>query len=97
MATTATIGQGDEQDMLAMFIAAKMADFHWAARRRERWLGTYDSRDGDELDRVAIFGRLEARWFAGVAIVDGSAVEDLPCWVHFASEAGAIAAFHRLR
>ena len=56
------------------FIEAEEGDFLWDARVSERWLGRYESLDeeGDvDLDRVAIVGRLQRRWFAATVIVDG--------------------------
>src|ERR1700741_3160231 len=55
------------------FLAAEDCDFHWDARIEERWLGAYECpMDVDvELDRVAIFGRLDGRWFVAICIVDG--------------------------
>lgn len=56
------------------FLDAEEADFHWDARRSERWLGSYDAsgEDGDfELDRVAIIGRFEGLWFVALCIIDG--------------------------
>ena len=49
------------------------ADFHWDVRLSERWVGAYYSADEDEieLDRVAIFGRIDGRWFAATSIIDG--------------------------
>ena len=54
-------------------LAAEEADFHWDARLSERWLGAYCSADEDEieLDRVAIVGRIDGRWFAATSIIDG--------------------------
>jgi hypothetical protein len=55
------------------FLAAEDTDFCWEARVEERFLGRYESLDEEdvELDRVAIFGRLEGTWFTGICIVDG--------------------------
>ena len=55
------------------FLEAEESDFLWEARVSERWLGRYESVDEDEfeLDRVAITGRLDGRWFVAVTIVDG--------------------------
>jgi len=55
------------------FLEAEDSDFLWDARREERWLGRYFSLDEDdiELDRVAICGRIDGRWFMGVMLVDG--------------------------
>lgn len=55
------------------FLAAEEVDFHWEARSRERWIGSYESLDESdlELDRVAILGRLDGAWFVAVCIVDG--------------------------
>nr|WP_198148518.1 hypothetical protein [Sphingomonas sp. Y57] len=56
------------------FLDAEEVDFHWDARGRERWLGTYDGSFEDEdleLDRVVIEGRLDDQWFVATMIVDG--------------------------
>ena len=55
------------------FLEAEESDFLWDARIEERWLGSYESIDDDdlELDRIAICGRLDGRWFASVMLVDG--------------------------
>lgn len=55
------------------FLEAEMPEFHWDARIEERWIGRYEASVDDdfELDRVAIFGRLDGAWFAAVCIVDG--------------------------
>ena len=55
------------------FLAAEECDFHWDARDQERWLGAYESIDGQELelDRVAILGWMDGRWFVAEIIVDG--------------------------
>ena len=56
------------------FLAAEECDFHWDARDQERWLGAYESIDGQnlELDRVAILGRIDGHWFVAEIIVDGN-------------------------
>jgi len=55
------------------FLEAEDSDFLWDARREERWLGRYFSADDEEieLDRIAICGRIDGRWFMGVMLVDG--------------------------
>ena len=55
------------------FLSGEEIDFRWDARIEERWLGSYDGTDDDDfwLDRVAICGRLDGRWFAATMIVDG--------------------------
>ena len=59
--------------LAARFLEAEGADFQWEARVQERWLGAYYSLDDEEfeLDRVAIVGQLDGRWFVAVMIVDG--------------------------
>ena len=66
-------GRGAAEALAARFIAAEECDFTWDARLKERWLGTYQAPEGDEfeLDRVAIFGQLDGKWFAAVCVVDG--------------------------
>lgn len=70
-------GRGAGEALAARFIAAEECDFTWDARSEERWLGMVEDaseEDGAgayELDRVAIFGRFDGRWFAAICIVDG--------------------------
>jgi len=66
-------GRGAAEGLAARFIAAEECDFCWDARIEERWLGAYATQSEDvfELDRVAILGRLDGRWFAAIVIVDG--------------------------
>lgn len=66
-------GHGAGEALARRFLEAEEVDFLWDARVQERWIGTYESVDGDEieLDRIAIFGRLDGRWFVAVMIVDG--------------------------
>lgn len=66
-------GRGAAEGLASRFLAAEACDFHWEARTSERWLGRYEAVDEEEieLDRIAIVGRLEGRWFAAICIVDG--------------------------
>lgn len=66
-------GRGAGEALAARFLEAEESDFLWDARVSERWLGAYESVDEAdfELDRVAIVGRLDGRWFVAVSIVDG--------------------------
>ncbi len=66
-------GRGAGEALAQRFLRAEESDFLWDARVSERWLGAYESIDEDdfELDRVAIVGRLDGRWFVAVSIVDG--------------------------
>jgi hypothetical protein len=66
-------GSGAGEALAHRFLEAEETDFLWDARIEERWLGSYESVDEDdlELDRIAICGRLDGRWFAGVMLVDG--------------------------
>ena len=59
--------------LAARFLDAEECDFLWDARLSERWLGTYENSDGEDfaLDRIAIVGCLDGRWFVAVSIVDG--------------------------
>jgi len=65
-------GRGAGEALAHRFLEAEETDFLWDARIEERWLGSYESIDDDdlELDRVAICGRLDGRWFASVMLVD---------------------------
>jgi hypothetical protein len=66
-------GCGAGEGLAQQFLAAEEMDFRWDARGEERWLGSYESIDGDDLvlDRVAICGRLDGDWFMATMIVDG--------------------------
>ncbi len=66
-------GRGAGEALAHRFVEAEDTDFHWDARVQERWLGSYQGvEDTDlELDRIAICGRLDDRWFMGVMLVDG--------------------------
>jgi hypothetical protein len=66
-------GRGAGEALATRFLEAEETDFLWDARMSERWLGAYESVDEEdfELDRVAITGRLDGRWFVAVSIVDG--------------------------
>ncbi|HKY82289.1 MAG TPA: hypothetical protein VJM09_12560 [Sphingobium sp.] len=56
----------------AELIAAEEVDFLWEARQAERWLGGWEGCDEDEeLDRIAIMGRLGGAWFNAIVLVDG--------------------------
>lgn len=67
-------GTGAAHALAARFVAAEEGDFLWDARTEERWLGRFEGEreegDGD-LDRVAIIGRFNRKWFAAIVIVDG--------------------------
>jgi hypothetical protein len=66
-------GRGAGEALAQRFLEAEESDFVWEARVSERWLGAYESAEDEdfELDRVAIMGRLDGRWFVAVSIVDG--------------------------
>lgn len=66
-------GSRAAKGLAQQFLAAEECDFHWDARDRERWLGGYESIDGQELelDRVAVLGRIDGHWFVAEIIVDG--------------------------
>lgn len=66
-------GRGAGAALAHRFLEAEEMDFHWDARVSERWIGSYESIDEDdlELDRVRIFGCLDGEWFVAVMIVDG--------------------------
>lgn len=66
-------GRGAGEALAQRFLDAEESDFLWEARVSERWLGTYDRVEENdyELDRVAIIGRLDGRWFVAVSIIDG--------------------------
>lgn len=66
-------GRGAAEALADRFIAAEESDFCWDARIEERWLSAYatEIEDDFELDRVAVVGRLDGRWFVAVILVDG--------------------------
>ncbi|MGY2736593.1 hypothetical protein [Sphingomonas sp. UYP23] len=66
-------GRGAGEGLAQHFLSAEDAEFRWDARLSERWLGNYEGGDEDELvlDRVAICGKLDGRWFVATMIVDG--------------------------
>lgn len=78
-------GRGAGAALAERFMSAEETEFCWDARDQERWLGAYEGRcrtldddtDGDAfddeimLDRVAICGRLDGRYFVATMIVDG--------------------------
>jgi len=66
-------GPGAGEALAHRFLEAEEVDFLWEARREERWIGAYESADDEdiELDRIAIMGRLDGKWFVAVMIVDG--------------------------
>jgi len=66
-------GRGAAEGLAKRFLEAEECDFSWEARVEERWLGACGmAEEGDiELDRIAILGLLEGRWFVATCIVDG--------------------------
>lgn len=89
-------GHGAGEALAQRFLEAEESDFLWDARVSERWLGAYESTDEAvfELDRVAIVGRLDGRWFVAVSIVDGDGnAHGLMGRRHFRSERKAREAF----
>lgn len=90
-------GQSEGRALAEHFLGAERADFYWQARRRERFLGAYESLDDDEdraLDRVAIIGFWQGRWFVATCLVNGDgAVDSLIAWRHFAQASDAEKAF----
>ena len=66
-------GHGAGEALAHRFLEAEDVDFTWDMRTEERWLGTYFGEGDDdlELDRIAICGRVEGRWYMSVMLVDG--------------------------
>ncbi len=66
-------GRGAGEALAHRFLEAEEMDFRWDARASERWLGGYESAEDEELelDRVAICGRLDGKWYAATMIIDG--------------------------
>ena len=89
-------GHGVAEGLAERFLAAEECDFSWDARIEERWLGTYPALEEDdfELDRVAILGRIDGKWFVATCIIDGDAMpHGMTGRRTFASEMGARQAF----
>lgn len=61
------------EGLARVFVEAEAADFCWDARRDLRWLGSYagaDPSDDELLDRVAVTGFLDGRFYVAVLVVD---------------------------
>jgi hypothetical protein len=90
-------GRGAGEALAQRFLEAEECDFLWDARGQERWLGTFiggEIDDDIELDRIAIMGRLDGKWFAATVIVDGdSNPHGLMGRCSFEAETQAAAAF----
>lgn len=74
-----TVGAAAASVLAAQFLEAEEADVLWDARLAERWIGRYESLDGDpeaELDRLAIIGKCGDDWFVAIVIVDGEGHPD---------------------
>ena len=74
-----TVGAAAATVLAARFLEAEEADVLWEARLAERWIGRYESLDGDpeaDLDRLAIIGKCGADWFVAIVIVDGEGHPD---------------------
>lgn len=68
-----SFGRSAAEGLARQFIEAEGADFYWEARLGERWLGTYEriDEDADEaLDRIAVFGLLDGRYYVAVVLLD---------------------------
>lgn len=65
-------GRGAGEALARRFLKAEEADFCWDARVEERWIGAYESTNDEdfELDRIAICGRLDGKWFCATMLVD---------------------------
>ena len=69
----ATFGRNAAEGLARHFIEAEGADFYWEARDRERWLGAYESLEEeaeDALDRVAVLGFLDGRYYVAVLLLE---------------------------
>lgn len=76
---TGTVGTAAATVLAARFLEAEEADVLWEARLAERWIGRYESLDGDpeaDLDRLAIIGKCGDDWFVAIVIVDGEGHPD---------------------
>lgn len=66
-------GDTAAEGLARVFVDAEAADFYWDARRDLRWLGSYESPDPDDdelLERVAVSGLLDGRFYVAVLVVD---------------------------
>lgn len=93
-------GLGADTNLTRHYLQSEEVDFHWDARVSERWLGTYESIDDDviELDRIAIYGRLDSEWFAAICIIDGDGnPHDMISCRTFDSKVGAKGAYQNAR
>jgi hypothetical protein len=89
-------GRGAAEGLAQRFLDAEDCDFCWDARAHERWLGAYPAFDREdcELDRVAIAGALDGKWFVAICIVDGDAMpHGMMGHRTFSSRKAALAAF----
>ncbi len=74
-----TVGAAAASVLAARFLEAEEADVLWDARLAERWIGRYESLDGNgdaDLDRLAIIGKCGDDWFVAIVIVDGEGHPD---------------------
>ncbi|HJS11604.1 hypothetical protein [Sphingopyxis sp.] len=72
-----SFGRSAAEGLARQFIEAEGADFYWEARIAERWIGAYERLDeedgwdwGEALDRVAVFGLLDGRYYVAVVLLD---------------------------
>jgi len=75
----ASFGRSAAEGLARQFIEAEGADFYWEARARERWLGAYESLEGeaeDAFDRVAVFGILDSFYYVAVLLLEPSGAVD---------------------
>lgn len=89
-------GRGAGAALAQRFLQAEEVDFLWDARIEERWMGAYESIEAEEieLDRIAIFGRLDGEYFVATMIVDGDGnAQGMIGQRRFAGEAEALAVF----
>jgi hypothetical protein len=90
-----------ESDTLAQrFLDAEEADFHWRSRLDERLLGRYQSVDDEQqtLTRIAVIGRMQARWYVAMCLVDSDHTVDDLLWVRrFDAKAEAQTIFETAR
>lgn len=84
-------GQGAGEPLAHRFLDAEETDFLWDRRLQERWIGSFESVDDDdvELDRIAICGRLDGGWFAAALLVDGDGMPHATIGKRFCGSLGA--------
>jgi len=71
---TAEFGADGIDAVVARFIEAERADFHWDGRLAEMNLGAWESLDEEDetFEKVAILGYFRGRYYVATCLVDGA-------------------------